>query len=414
MTAGGNRGFDARVAHPARVYDYWLGGKDNFEADRVAGEATIAAYPAIRASARANRAFLARSVRFLAAEVGIRQFLDIGTGLPTANNTHEVAQSVAPESRIVYVDNDPLVLSHARALLSSSPEGVTDYLDADLRDTDRILELAAGTLDFSQPVAIMLLAILHYIPDIAEAQRIVARLVGAVPLRQLPGDLARGQRHLAGGDGRDDQADERAPGRGQPRRAAPGRGRAVLRGRGPGRAGRGQGHPVAPGLAGRGPGPDLAVGWGGAQAVTHPEPDEAMVARVRASLERQGMMATLGVELIAIERGRVQMALRHDDRLTQQHGFLHAGAVASVLDSACGYAAYSVMPPEASVLTVTYTINLLAPAAGQRFTMTGQVVRAGRTLVVCRGEAFADGASRPFAAMQATMTALYDRPDLSG
>ena len=106
MTAGGNRGFDARVAHPARVYDYWLGGKDNFEADRIAGEATIAAYPAIRASARANRAFLARSVRFLADEAGLRQFLDIGTGLPTASNTHEVAQSVAPDSRIVYVDND--------------------------------------------------------------------------------------------------------------------------------------------------------------------------------------------------------------------------------------------------------------------------------------------------------------------
>ena len=181
MTAGGNRGFDARVAHPARVYDYWLGGKDNFEADRVAGEATIEAYPAIRASARANRAFLARSVRFLAAEAGVRQFLDIGTGLPTASNTHEVAQSVAPESRIVYVDNDPLVLSHARALLSSSPEGVTSYLDADLRDTDRILELAAATLDFSQPVAIMLLAILHYIPDLDQAQRIVARLISAVP-----------------------------------------------------------------------------------------------------------------------------------------------------------------------------------------------------------------------------------------
>jgi hypothetical protein len=181
MTAGGSRGFDARVAHPARVYDYWLGGKDNFEADRIAGEATIAAYPAIRASARANRAFLARSVRFLAAEAGLRQFLDIGTGLPTASNTHEVAQSVAPESRIVYVDNDPLVLSHARALLSSSPEGVTNYLDADLRDTDRILELAAATLDFSQPVAIMLLAILHYIPDLDQAQRIVARLVSAVP-----------------------------------------------------------------------------------------------------------------------------------------------------------------------------------------------------------------------------------------
>jgi O-methyltransferase involved in polyketide biosynthesis len=181
MTAGGSRGFDARVAHPARIYDYWLGGKDNFEADRIVGEATIAAYPAIRASARANRAFLARSVRYLADEAGIRQFLDIGTGLPTANNTHEVAQSVAPESRIVYVDNDPLVLSHARALLNSSPEGVTDYLDADLRDTDRILELAADTLDFGQPIAIMLLAILHYIPDLDEAQQIVARLVAAVP-----------------------------------------------------------------------------------------------------------------------------------------------------------------------------------------------------------------------------------------
>jgi uncharacterized protein (TIGR00369 family) len=148
--------------------------------------------------------------------------------------------------------------------------------------------------------------------------------------------------------------------------------------------------------------------------VSQPEPDEAMVARVRASLQRQGMMATLGVELISVERGRVQMALRHDDRFTQQHGFLHAGAVTSVLDSTCGYAAYSVMPPEASVLTVTYTVNLLAPAAGQRFTMTGRVVRAGRTLVVCRGEAFADGADRPFAAMQATMTALYDRPGMSG
>ncbi len=161
----GNRGFDPTVAHPARVYDYWLGGKDNFEADRIAGEATIAAYPAIRASARANRAFLARSVRYLAGEQGIRQFLDIGTGLPTASNTHEVAQSVAAYSRIVYVDNDPLVLSHARALLTSSPEGVTAYLDADLRDTGDILAQAADTLDFTQPVAIMLLAILHYIPD---------------------------------------------------------------------------------------------------------------------------------------------------------------------------------------------------------------------------------------------------------
>ena len=174
-------GFDVRVAHPARVYDYWLGGKDNFEADRIAGEETIAAYPAIRASAQANRAFLARTVRYLAADAGIRQFLDLGTGLPTASNTHEVAQSVAPDSRVVYVDNDPLVLSHARALLTSSPQGVTAYLDVDLRDTDRILEQAAATLDFGQPVGVMLLAILHYIPDLTEAGRIVARLVSAVP-----------------------------------------------------------------------------------------------------------------------------------------------------------------------------------------------------------------------------------------
>jgi S-adenosyl methyltransferase len=177
----GRNGFDARVAHPARVYDYWLGGKDNFEADRTAGEATIAAYPAIRASARANRAFLARSVRFLTAEGGLRQFLDIGTGLPTASNTHEVAQAIAPQSRIVYVDNDPLVLSHARALLTSSPEGVTAYLDADLRDTGQILEQAAQTLDFTKPVAIMLLAILHYIPDLDQARQVVARLLSAVP-----------------------------------------------------------------------------------------------------------------------------------------------------------------------------------------------------------------------------------------
>ena len=182
--ASGSRdlyGFDAGVAHPARVYDYWLGGKDNFEADRIAAEETIAAYPAIRASARANRAFLARSVRYLAAGAGLRQFLDIGTGLPTASNTHEVAQSIAPESRIVYVDNDPLVLAHARALLTSSPEGRTAYLDADLRDVDRIVEQAAGTLDFTEPVGVMLLAILHYLPDLAEAQQIVARLLRAVP-----------------------------------------------------------------------------------------------------------------------------------------------------------------------------------------------------------------------------------------
>jgi uncharacterized protein (TIGR00369 family) len=148
--------------------------------------------------------------------------------------------------------------------------------------------------------------------------------------------------------------------------------------------------------------------------VTDTESTEAMLARVRGSFDRQGMMGTLGVEVIAVEPGRVELALPHDDRFTQQHGFLHAGAVASVLDTACGYAAYTVMPPDAAVLTVTYTINLLAPAAGQRFAITGEVVRAGRTLVVCRGEAFADGGQRPFAAMQATMTAVHNRPGISG
>jgi hypothetical protein len=178
---GADGRFDVSVAHIARVYNYWLGGKDHFSADRVAGDATIAVYPGIQQSAQANRAFLARAVRYLAKAEGIRQFLDIGTGLPTANNTHEVAQAAAPSSRIVYVDNDPLVLAHARALLTSSPEGATAYLDADLRDTEKILEQATGTLDLSQPVAIMLIAILHYIPDLAEARDIVARLVAAVP-----------------------------------------------------------------------------------------------------------------------------------------------------------------------------------------------------------------------------------------
>ena len=169
------------VPQVARVYDYWLGGKDNFIADRVAGEETVAAFPGIRLSAQANRAFLQRTVRYLAASEGISQFLDIGTGLPTANNTHEVAQAARPESRVVYVDNDPLVLAHARALLTSGPEGVTAYLDADLRDPNTILEQAASTLDFTRPVGIVLLAILHYIPDLAEARQLVATLLGAVP-----------------------------------------------------------------------------------------------------------------------------------------------------------------------------------------------------------------------------------------
>jgi O-methyltransferase involved in polyketide biosynthesis len=171
--------FDTSVPHIARVYDYWLGGKDNFAADRELGEQTLEAYPSLVFSVRANRAFLARTVRFLAAEAGIRQFLDIGTGIPTANNTHEVAQRIAPDSRIVYVDNDPIVLSHARALLKSSPQGACAYLDADLRDPDAILAAAADTLDFGQPVAIMLIAVVHFIGDDAQASEIISRLTAA-------------------------------------------------------------------------------------------------------------------------------------------------------------------------------------------------------------------------------------------
>ena len=172
---------DTSVAHVARVYDYWLGGKDNFAADRRAGEQAIQAYPDIVYSVRANRAFLARTVRYLAAEAGIRQFLDIGTGIPTANNTHEVAQSVAPGSDVVYVDNDPVVLTHARALLVSGEQGRTNYIDADLRDTRRILAEAALTLDFSQPVAIMLMAILQHIDEAEDPNAIVSSLLAAVP-----------------------------------------------------------------------------------------------------------------------------------------------------------------------------------------------------------------------------------------
>ena len=137
-----------------------------------------------------------------------------------------------------------------------------------------------------------------------------------------------------------------------------------------------------------------------------------MEARVRASYARQAMMATMGARLTAVERGRVELTVDHDDRFAQQHGFLHAGAVTAVLDTACGYAAFSVMPPNAAVLTVSFTTNLLAPAAGQRFVMTAEVIRAGRTLVVCRADAVVDGATKPFAIMQATLTAVYDRPGI--
>jgi hypothetical protein len=173
--------FDTSVAHQARMYDYVLGGKDNYAADRAAVEAGLKVWPDMAFAMRANRAFLGRAVRYLAADAGMRQFLDIGTGIPTSGNTHEVVQAIAPQSRVVYVDYDPVVLAHARALLVSRDEGSTAYIDADLRDTDRILAEAAELLDFSQPVAITLLAILHAIPDADDPHAIVAKLIGAVP-----------------------------------------------------------------------------------------------------------------------------------------------------------------------------------------------------------------------------------------
>ena len=172
---------NAEVAHSARLWNYLLGGKDNFAADREAAQYALALMPELVQSARANREFLGRAVRYLSGEAGIRQFLDIGTGLPTANNTHEVAQSVAPDSRIVYVDNDPMVLVHARALLTSTPDGATDYIDADVRDTGLILQNATKTLDFDRPIAIMLLGIINFVVDDDEAHAVVRRLLDAVP-----------------------------------------------------------------------------------------------------------------------------------------------------------------------------------------------------------------------------------------
>ena len=172
---------DTSVPHSARIWDYWLGGKDHFSADRVAGDAVLEAAPYVRDATRAGRAFLTSVVHHLAWDLGVRQFLDIGIGLPAADNTHEVAQKAAPESRIVYVDNDPIVLAHARALLTSTPEGVTACIDADVRDTGRILTQAAKTLDFSQPVAVMLLGILLFIPDADDPWAITSQLMDALP-----------------------------------------------------------------------------------------------------------------------------------------------------------------------------------------------------------------------------------------
>jgi len=172
---------DTGVPHVARIYDFWLGGKDNFAADRAVAELMHQVSPHIAEGVRANRAFLRRAVRYLAAEAGVRQFLDIGTGLPSPGNTHEVAQAVEPATRVVYTDNDPIVLAHARALLTSDPRGATSYLDADFRDSAKVLDGAAQLLDFGQPVAVILGALLHVIADEDDPYGTVARLVAAVP-----------------------------------------------------------------------------------------------------------------------------------------------------------------------------------------------------------------------------------------
>lgn len=172
---------DTNVPHSARVWNYWLGGKDNYPVDREAGEQFLRVFPGMAQGARASRAFLARAVRYLAGEAGVRQFLDVGTGLPTADNTHEVAQAVVPQARIVYVDHDPLVLTHARALLTSTPEGSTNYVHADLREPEVILEAARKSLDFEKPVALMLMGVLGHVPDYEEARGLVRCLVEALP-----------------------------------------------------------------------------------------------------------------------------------------------------------------------------------------------------------------------------------------
>jgi SAM-dependent methyltransferase len=177
---GGPSGFDPGVAHPARVYNYWVGGKDHYLADRAAGDEVARCRPHVVAGARANRAFLARAVRYLAADCGIRQFLDIGTGLPAPGSTHELAQQIAPGCKVAYVDNDPLVLVHARALLTSGPEGRCGYIDADLRDPAAVLAQASATLDFAQPVGVLLLAILHFLSAAENPAGVVAALARAL------------------------------------------------------------------------------------------------------------------------------------------------------------------------------------------------------------------------------------------
>jgi hypothetical protein len=189
---------DTTVPHSARIWNYWLGGKDNYAVDRAAGDEYLKVFPAIADVARAQRAFLARSIRYLAGEAGIRQFLDVGTGLPTADNTHELAQRVAPEARILYVDNDPLVLAHARALLTSTPEGATAYIHADLHEIDKIMAEAAKTLDLAQPIALILHGVLGHIADTGEAHSVVRGLMDALPSGSYL-NLADGTKDSSGG-----------------------------------------------------------------------------------------------------------------------------------------------------------------------------------------------------------------------
>jgi hypothetical protein len=174
-------GIDTTAPQSARIWNYWLGGKDNYPVDREAGDAFAKLFPGIGDEARAARYYLARTVRYLAGEAGIRQFLDVGTGLPNVDNTHEIAQRVAPESRVVYVDNDPLVLAHARALLTSTAEGATHYIDADIHDPEAILRAASQFLDFTRPTALILMGILGHVADFDEARSIVRTLMGALP-----------------------------------------------------------------------------------------------------------------------------------------------------------------------------------------------------------------------------------------
>jgi hypothetical protein len=200
--AGVPREIDTTVPHSARIWNYWLGGKDNYEVDRQAGDRYQELFPQIVDAARASRHFLARAVRYLAGEEGVRQFLDIGTGLPTVDNTHEVAQRVAPECRIVYVDNDPLVLAHARALLTGTSRGACDYIDADMRDPGAILEAAAATLDFGRPIGVILLGVLGHVADDEQARSLVRRVLDGVTSGSylaLADSINVGERHIEAG-----------------------------------------------------------------------------------------------------------------------------------------------------------------------------------------------------------------------